>query len=112
MYVTWLGPPNQTVYATGNSVHKSQNSSVRILGNAQENMHILQLVTIYETNEGLYKCIAIEGNKTFQLVIQSTYTFTMIHCIFITLVNAVTESNKSQIDAFFAIANSIDPLIK
>ncbi|CAC5368502.1 NCAM [Mytilus coruscus] len=70
MYVTWLGPPNQTVYAIGNSVHKAKNVNVRILGNAKENKHILQIVTMHETNEGLYKCIATEGNETFQLVIQ------------------------------------------
>lgn len=74
MYVTWLGPPNLTVYAIGNSVHRAKNFNVRILGNSKENKHILQIVTMHETNEGLYKCIATEGNETFQLVIQSTYT--------------------------------------
>ncbi|CAC5358914.1 unnamed protein product [Mytilus coruscus] len=70
MYVTWLGPPNLTSYALGNSVHKTKNSSIRILGHDQERQHILQILKMHETDEGLYKCTAVEGNKSFQLFIQ------------------------------------------
>lgn len=88
MYVTWLGPPNQTSYAIGNKVHTAKNFTVRILGNEQERQHILQIVKMHETDEGLYKCIAIEGNKSFQLFIQSTYTFTCIHLFLTVFENA------------------------
>lgn len=91
MYVTWLGPPNLTIYATGNSVHKAKNSTIRILGSAEENIHILQILTMHESNQGLYKCTATEGNKAFQLFIQSTYALPWIHAIFITLAAVVNR---------------------
>lgn len=73
-YLTWLGPPNLTAYAIGNETKDIQDS-IKIIGNEQRTLHILQIVKMQDKYEGLYKCVAVKGEECFRLIIPSMYSF-------------------------------------
>ncbi|CAC5417065.1 HMCN [Mytilus coruscus] len=51
MYLTWVGPPNLSAYATRNEVEQTKQSIIKIIGNEREKQHILQIKEMKETNE-------------------------------------------------------------
>lgn len=74
--LTWRGPPNLSIYSSGHQERKIKN--VKLIHVESKNENILKILKFQTNNEGLYRCVSLQGgDDSFNVTMLRKY-FTLI----------------------------------